>query len=137
MKPDEDLQTTSGLVVPSSALHWSFARSGGAGGQHINKTSSKATLVVETDAITGSEILLRRIKIKLSKTVRVTSQTSRSQWRNRQFCLSQMTEILDNAAKPATPKRRKSKPTRGSIERRLEGKRHASKKKESRRTDDW
>ena len=137
MKPDEDLQTTSGLVVPSSALHWSFARSGGAGGQHINKTSSKATLVVETDAITGSEILLRRIKIKLSKTLRVTSQTSRSQWRNRQFCLSQMTEILDNAAKPATPKRRKSKPTRGSIERRLEGKRHASKKKESRRTDDW
>ena len=137
MKPDEDLRTNSGLVVPSSALHWSFARSGGAGGQHINKTSSKATLVVETDAITGSEILLRRIKIKLSKTLRVTSQTSRSQWRNRQFCLSQMTEILDNAAKPATPKRRKSKPTRGSIERRLEGKRHASKKKESRRTDDW
>ena len=137
MKPDEDLQTTSGLVVPSSALHWSFARSGGAGGQHINKTSSKATLTVETDAITGSEILLKRIKINLSETLRVTSQTSRSQWRNRQFCLSHMTEILDNAAKPATPKRRKSKPTRGSIERRLEGKRHASKKKDSRRTDDW
>ena len=137
MKPDEDLQTTSGLVVPSSALHWSFARSGGAGGQHINKTSSKATLVVETDAITGSEILLRRIKINLSETLRVTSQTSRSQWRNRQFCLSRLTEILDDAAKPATPKRRKSKPTRGSIERRLEGKRHASKKKESRRTDNW
>ncbi|MEI8023691.1 MAG: aminoacyl-tRNA hydrolase [Actinomycetota bacterium] len=137
MKPDEDLRTSSGLVVPSSALHWSFARSGGAGGQHINKTSSKATLVVETDAITGSEILVRRIKIKLTKKVRVTSQTSRSQWRNRQLCLDQLLQIIDNAAKPANPKRRKSKPTRGSIERRLEGKRHASKKKESRRTDDW
>ena len=123
--------------MPSSALRWSFARSGGAGGQHINKTSSKATLMVETDAITGSEILLKRIKTKLSKTVRVTSQTSRSQWRNRQFCLSQMAEMIDNAAKPATPKRRKSKPTRGSIEKRLEGKRHTSKKKESRRTDYW
>ena len=137
MKPDEDLRTSSGLVVPSSELNWSFARSSGAGGQHINKTSTKASLVVETDAITGSEILLRRIKTKLPKTVRVTSQTSRSQWRNRQLCLSQLTEMLDDAAKPASPQRRKSKPTRGSIERRLEGKRHASKKKESRRSDDW
>ena len=136
MKPDEDLRTSSGLVVPSSALHWSFARSGGAGGQHINKTSSKATLVVKTDAITGSDILLRRIKTKWPKTVRVTSQTSRSQWRNRQLCLNQLTEMLEDVAKPASPKRQKSKPTRGSIERRLEGKRHASKKKESRRTDD-
>ena len=137
MKPDEDLRTSSGLVVPSSALHWSFARSGGAGGQHINKTSSKATLVVKTDAITGSDILLRRIKTKWPKTVRVTSQTSRSQWRNRQLCLNQLTEMLEDTAKPASPRRQKSKPTRGSIERRLEGKRHASKKKESRRTDDW
>jgi len=86
VKPDEDLRTAIGLVVPSSALNWIFARSSGAGGQHINKTSSKATLVVETDAITGSEILLRRIKTKWPKTVRVTSQTSRSQWRNRQLC---------------------------------------------------
>ena len=137
MKPDEDLRTVSGLVVPSDALQWSFARSGGAGGQHINKTSSKATLVVETDAIDGSEILLRRIKIKLAKTIRVTNQTSRSQWRNRQLCLAQLTEIIDDAAKPPSPKRKKSKPTRGSIERRLEGKRHASKKKQSRRAEDW
>ena len=137
MKPDEDLRTTSGLVVPSSALHWSFARSGGAGGQQVNKTSTKTTLMVETDAITGSEILLRRIKIKLPKTIRVTSQTSRSQWRNRQLCLSRMAEMIDNAAKPAAPKRRKSKPTRASIERRLEGKRHASKKKQSRQTGEW
>lgn len=137
MKPDEDLRTVSGLVVPGVALQWSFARSGGAGGQHINKTSSKATLVVETDAIDGSEILLRRIKIKLAKTIRVTNQTSRSQWRNRQLCLAQLTEIIDNAAKPPSPKRKKSKPTRGSIERRLEGKRHASKKKQSRRAEDW
>lgn len=137
MKPDEDLRTVSGLVVPSDALQWSFARSGGAGGQHINKTSSKATLVVETDAIDGSEILLRRIKINLAKTIRVTNQTSRSQWRNRQLCLAQLTEIIDNAAKPPSPKRKKSKPTRGSIERRLEGKRHASKKKQSRRAEDW
>lgn len=137
MKPDEDLRTAKGLVVPSSALQWNFSRSGGAGGQHVNKTSSKATLVIKTEDIVGTEILLKRVKIKLTKTVRVTSQTSRSQWRNRQLCLEQLTEIIDNAARPDNPKRRKSKPTRGSIERRLESKRRIGKKKESRQTDDW
>ena len=137
MKPDEDLRTTSGLVVPSAALQWSFARSGGAGGQHINKTSSKATLTVAINEITGPEVLVRRVTTALSIKVRVTNQTSRSQWRNRQFCLTQLKEIIDNAAKPPTPDRRKSKPTRASVKRRLDGKRHASKKKESRRTNDW
>ena len=137
MKPDEDLRTTSGLVVPSAALQWSFARSGGAGGQHINKTSSKATLTVAINEITGPEVLVRRVTTALSIKVRVTNQTSRSQWRNRQFCLTQLREIIDDAAKPPTPDRRKSKPTRASVKRRLEGKRHASKKKESRRTSDW
>lgn len=137
MKPDEDLRTTSGLVVPSAALQWSFARSSGAGGQHINKTSSKATLTVAINEITGPEVLVRRVTTALSTKVRVTNQTSRSQWRNRQLCLTQLKEIIDNAAKPPTPIRRKSKPTRASVKRRLEGKRHASKKKESRRTSDW
>lgn len=137
MKPDEDLRTTSGLVVPSAALQWSFARSGGAGGQHINKTSSKATLTVAINEITGPEVLVQRVTTALSIKVRVTNQTSRSQWRNRQLCLTQLKEIIDNAAKPPTPDRRKSKPTRASVKRRLEGKRHASKKKESRRTSDW
>ena len=137
MKPDEDLRTTSGLVVPSAALQWSFARSSGAGGQHINKTSSKATLTVAINEITGPEVLVRRVTTALSIKVRVTNQTSRSQWRNRQLCLTQLKEIIDNAAKPPTPDRRKSKPTRASVKRRLDGKRHASKKKESRRTSDW
>ena len=137
MKPDEDLRTTRGLVVPSAALQWRFARSGGAGGQHVNKTSSKATLTVAINEITGPEVLVRRVTNALSIKIRVTNQTSRSQWRNRQFCLTQLKEIIDNAAKPPTPDRRKSKPTRASVQRRLEGKRHASKKKESRRISDW
>ena len=124
-------------MVPSAALQWSFARSSGAGGQHINKTSSKATLTVAINEITGPEVLVRRVTTALSIKVRVTNQTSRSQWRNRQFCLTQLKEIIDNAAKPPTPDRRKSKPTRASVKRRLDGKRHASKKKESRRTNDW
>ena len=137
VKPDDDLRTADGLVVPRTALHWTFARSGGAGGQHINKTSSKATLIVAVESVTGRDISLTRIRAKLPSEIRVTSQSSRSQWRNRQLCLAQLAEILDTAAKAPSPKRRKSKPTRGSVERRLESKRRESDKKESRRTDDW
>ena len=137
MKPDDDLRTADGLVVPKIDLQWTFARSGGAGGQHINKTSSKATLIVAVESVTGRDISLTRIRAKLPSEIRVTSQSSRSQWRNRQLCLAQLAEILDTAAKAPSPKRRKSKPTRGSVERRLDNKRRESDKKESRRTDDW
>jgi hypothetical protein len=65
VKPDEDLQTSSGLVVPSASLHWSFARSGGAGGQHVNKTSSKATLTVAINEITGPEVLVGVVELRL------------------------------------------------------------------------
>ena len=84
VKPDDDLRTADGLVVPRTALHWTFARSGGAGGQHINKTSSKATLIVAVESVTGRDISLTRIRAKLPSEIRVTSQSSRSQWRNRQ-----------------------------------------------------
>ena len=51
--------------------------------------------------------------------------------------LVELREMLDSAAMPPAPPRRKSRPTRGSVERRLDSKRRESQKKESRRTDNW
>ena len=137
MPADEDLVTSRGLVVPFTSLNWTFARSTGAGGQHINKTSSKATLTVATSEVSGPDLAVERVRALLPAEIRITSQKSRSQWRNRQLCVSQLREMLDTAAMPPAPPRRKSRPTRGSIERRLESKRRESQKKESRRTDNW
>ncbi len=137
MDQDGDLHTPDGLIVPESALVWAFARSGGAGGQHVNKTSSKVTLTIAVETVLGPTAAIERLRSSLPSEVRTTSQTSRSQWRNRQLCLQQISEILDAAAKPPATKRKKSKPTRGSIERRLASKRRDSEKKESRRVNDW
>lgn len=137
MPTDEDLVTSRGLVVPFAALNWTFARSTGAGGQHVNKTSSKSTLTVKTSEIGGPELAVERVRTLLSEEIRITVQKNRSQWRNRQLCVAQLCDMLDTAAMPPAPPRRKSRPTRGSIERRLESKRRASSKKESRRTDNW
>ncbi|MBJ7487851.1 MAG: hypothetical protein JHD14_05715, partial [Ilumatobacteraceae bacterium] len=46
MALEDDFRTPGDLIVPNPSMTWTFARSGGAGGQHVNKTSSKAMLTV-------------------------------------------------------------------------------------------
>ncbi len=134
MTPDEDLRTARGILIPSSAMQWSFARSGGAGGQNVNKTSTKASLTVAVEDITCSNAARARIITACGESITVTNQTSRSQWQNRRNCLQLLTEMLDTAAAPPPAKRKKTKPTRGSVERRLESKRRDGEKKRDRKS---
>lgn len=134
MTDDRDLITRRGVVIPASALTWSFSHSSGAGGQHLNKTSSKATVVLDVTAVRTAPDQLARILITCGDTVTVMSQSSRSQWRNRQNCLRQLADIIDAASAPPPVARRRTRPTRASVERRLEGKRRTSEKKSARRS---
>lgn len=137
MDSDGNIRTPRGLCIPETALSWTFARSAGAGGQNVNKTSSKASLTVSTPFITGPRAALARVLAAYPETIRVTQQTSRSQWRNRQHCITQLVEIIDTAATPPAPSRRPSRPSRGAIERRLTSKKRESDKKDQRRKGDW
>jgi ribosome-associated protein len=135
---DDDLRTPGGLVVRGNDLVWSFARSGGPGGQHVNVTASKATLTVATDTIAGGTAAARRRIIEsLGAEVRFTSSSHRSQWRNRQDCLERLAVALDEAARPPAPPRRPTRPGRGAVERRLDSKRRDSEKKQGRRATEW
>lgn len=134
---DGDLVTGRGLKVPVAAMIWSFSRASGAGGQHVNKTSSRSTVTVARDAIVGPSQLLERVRAVLDETITVSVQESRSQWRNRQVCRARLAEIIDAAAAPPPTPRRKSKPSRGSVERRLAGKKLTSAKKAGRRGENW
>jgi ribosome-associated protein len=115
-------------------MQWGFARSGGAGGQNVNKTSTKASLTVVVADMECSNAARARIIAALGETVTVTNQTTRSQWQNRRNCLEQLAEILDKAAAPPPAKRKKTKPTRGSVERRLDSKRRDGEKKRDRKS---
>lgn len=125
--------------MPEEDLTWSFARSGGPGGQNVNKVASKAVLSWD---LANSPHVSIGVKERLPRLypryvtndgwVVISSQEHRDQEKNRQACLDKLLGILTDAAK--VPKaRKKTKPTRGSHRRRLEAKKQRSATKESRR----
>lgn len=127
--------------IDPAGLSFSFSRSGGPGGQNVNKVHSRAELMVHLDSIHGlDERALVRLReaaafhLVHGDTLRFTAEEHRSQRANKDACLERLRELVLRASIP--PKvRRKTKPTRGSIERRLEGKRRDGEKKRQRRWD--
>ena len=135
MRDTGNVKTARGIEVPEDAIEWTFARSSGAGGQHVNKVSSKAALTVLTASLSGSIVKCERITAAFGEQITVTCQETRSQWRNRELCLAKLIEMIDIAAAPPAPPRRKTKPSRGAVERRLSSKKKDSDKKAGRRGD--
>ena len=127
-----------GFVVPESELEWSFDPSGGPGGQHANRSSSRVTLawnVAGSVAIpepTRSDILARIGARARNGVVTVTCDETRSQWRNRSIARHRLASLLDEALVPIRT-RRQSKPSRSARRRRLARKRHRGETKRLRR----
>lgn len=137
-----DLVITPRLTIPAAELAMSFARSGGSGGQNVNKVSSKVDLRwnIETSAALGPEDrawLLQKLRSRLTSdgTLIVTSTLTRDQIQNRDDAEAKLVEIVRAALVRPIP-RRATKPTRGSKRRRVADKRHKAEIKKLRRTGD-
>jgi len=130
-----------GVVVELDAIRITFVRSSGPGGQNVNKRSTKAQLRINLDDIPLDDrararlIRLGRSAINASNELVLSADDTRSQSRNRRACMDRLREIIMRAM--IEPKARKAtKPTRGSIRRRLEDKKHRSETKQRRRPPD-
>ena len=128
-----------GVYIPDSAMRFQFARSGGPGGQYVNKLNTKAELWVPLVAITGmSDRAIGRLRTLAGKRltgageIHLTAETERSQEGNRAAVLGRLRQLLLDALHEPKP-RRKTKPSRAAKRRRLESKRRRSEVKSRRR----
>ena len=137
-----DIVVTPRLTIPAGELAIAFARSGGPGGQNVNKVASKVELRwnPRTSAVVSEydrAWLLGRLGSRLTTdgTLIVTSTLTRDQIKNRDDAASKLALIV-RAALDRPKKRHATKPTRASKRRRVEAKRHRAEIKRHRRGDD-
>lgn len=132
MTSDNRIVTPAGFTVPERALTWRFDRAGGPGGQHRNKTSTRAHLEIDLSLLEGDDDELERVRRRLGPTLVLAEGSARSQWRNRSVLLERAAATIDEAARVKAP-RKKSRPTATARERRLQEKHRQSERKKNRR----
>ena len=140
--PGDAVRLGNGCWIAPSAIDFTFVRGSGPGGQHVNKTSTKAQLRVLLADLHGlDDAALARLRTlagshlvgeDVEEALLIADHSTRSQADNRDACLARLKTLVSMAAK--RPKVRKAtKPTRGSKERRLEAKKREGEKKRLRR----
>lgn len=132
----DSLHPVPGVTVPLSEVVLRTSRSSGPGGQHANVTASRVEAsfdVAASEALNQDQ--RRRVVARWGPVVRAVAQDARSQSRNRQLALERLEARLATALHVRRA-RHATRPTRGSKERRLAGKRRQSERKAGRRRPD-
>jgi ribosome-associated protein len=129
----ESIRVTRSVSVPTSEIELRFSRSSGPGGQHAQKTESRVEAVFDVEASSAlTERQKTRVIDRAGPVLRAVAQDERSQWRNRELATERLVEQLRQALR-VERKRRPTKPTKASQERRLEQKRRRGEIKRLRR----
>lgn len=130
------------LTIPRHEVDYKATRSGGPGGQHVNTSSTRIELTWSLERSPSLDEATRaRLREKLASkldgegTLRVVSSEMRSQAQNRTRAEERFAELLRKALVVPKP-RKKTKPSRGAVERRLESKKKNSERKKQRRSWD-
>ena len=126
------IRVTDQISIDESELEENFIRASGPGGQHVNKTETAVQLRfnVRGSPSLPNDVAVRLMKLAGSRMTQdgvlvLTAQSERSQKRNREEALARLVELIRQAAvRPV--KRRATKPTRASREKRLESKKRRS-----------
>jgi ribosome-associated protein len=133
------LRVNGSVLIPETELQWRFSRSSGPGGQGVNTTDSRVQLrwdVTASSALSEDQRarLQQRLGARLINGVlQISASEQRSQLQNRDAAERRLVEIIAAALAPPPRSRRATRPTRGSQERRIAGKKRRSDIKRLRR----
>jgi ribosome-associated protein len=129
----ESIQVTRTVAIPVSEVELRFSRSSGPGGQHAQKTETRVEAIFDLEASTAlTPVQKARVRRRAGTVLRAVAQDERSQARNRELAVERLVAALRDALK-VERRRRPTKPTSASRERRLEQKRRRSETKQLRR----
>ena len=134
----DSISISNRFSIPAGELDFQASRSGGPGGQHVNTTASRIQLrwnVRTSQSLSEGrrEMLLERLSGRIDQdgVLQVTVDTHRSQHRNREEAADRLGDLVRDALRPRK-KRKKTRPTRSSNEKRLRKKKHRGRKKKLR-----
>jgi ribosome-associated protein len=129
----ESIRVTRTVAIPISEIELRFSRSSGPGGQHAQKNETRVEAVFDVEASDAlSDAQKARVTRKAGPVLRAVAQDERSQARNRELALERLAETLREALK-VERRRRPTRPTAQSRERRLTEKRRRGETKQLRR----
>jgi ribosome-associated protein len=129
----ESIRVTRSVSIPRSEIELRFSRSSGPGGQHAQKTETRAEAIFDVEGSVGlTDAQKRRVIAKAGPVLRAVAQDERSQWRNRELAIERVVDDLREALK-VERKRRPTKPSAAAKKRRLEQKRRRGETKRLRR----
>jgi ribosome-associated protein len=129
----ESIRVTRSVLLPLAEIDFRFSRSSGPGGQHANRSETRVEALFDVESSRAlTAVQKRRVVARTGPTIRAVAQDERSQWRNRELAVERIAEQL-RAALKVERRRKPTKPTAASRERRLEDKRRRSDTKRMRR----
>jgi ribosome-associated protein len=145
MTEDRRIRVASNVFIHEDELEEAFIRSSGPGGQNVNKVATAVQLRFDARRAAGlpEEVRDRTIRLAGQRATKdgvivIEASRFRTQERNRQDARDRLVALVARAAEPPPPPRKKTRPTKGSVERRLKAKagRSTIKKMRGRVSDD-